>query len=187
MPEPILGLRENDEPLTTGIQVNCRHPTPYAGTTASRAPKLKHTVGPEKAPLRSERGYDPAAENGERITGRLEEQSRECSRVHVMESRLAAIYLLRWMQPGGRRTSSMLYLVWVVLIGILAGWLAGEITKGRGFGLLGDLIVGILGSLLGSFLFGLIGIIAYGLLGRLVMAVIGAVVLLWLMRLTRRM
>jgi uncharacterized membrane protein YeaQ/YmgE (transglycosylase-associated protein family) len=81
----------------------------------------------------------------------------------------------------------MLYLVWVVLIGILAGWLAGEITKGRGFGLLGDLIVGILGSLLGSFLFGLIGIIAYGLLGRLVMAVIGAVVLLWLMRLTRRM
>ncbi len=68
----------------------------------------------------------------------------------------------------------MLYLVWVVLIGILARWLAGQITKGRGFGLLGDLIVGILGSLLGSFLFGLIGIVAYGLVGRLAMAVIGA-------------
>lgn len=40
----------------------------------------------------------------------------------------------------------MIYLVWVVLIGILAGWLAGQITKGSGFGWLGDLIVGILGS-----------------------------------------
>jgi len=85
----------------------------------------------------------------------------------------------------GRRIS-MLYLVWVELVGILAGWLAGQITKGRGFGLLGDLVVGILGSLLGSFLFGLIGIFAYGLLGRLVMAVVGAIVLLWLIRLIKR-
>jgi uncharacterized membrane protein YeaQ/YmgE (transglycosylase-associated protein family) len=76
----------------------------------------------------------------------------------------------------------MLYLVWVVLIGILAGWLAGQITKGSGFGLFGDLIVGILGSLLGSFLFGLFGIVAFSLIGRLVMAVLGAIVLLWLIR-----
>jgi uncharacterized membrane protein YeaQ/YmgE (transglycosylase-associated protein family) len=81
----------------------------------------------------------------------------------------------------------MLYLVWVVLVGILAGWLAGQLTKGSGFGLLGDLIVGILGSLLGSFLFGSIGIVAYGLLGRLVMAVIGAIVLLWLLRLIKKL
>lgn len=80
----------------------------------------------------------------------------------------------------------MFYLVWVVLIGILAGWIAGQITKGSGFGVLGDCIVGILGSLLGSFLFGLIGISAYTLLGRLVMAVIGAIVLLWLIRLIKK-
>ena len=80
----------------------------------------------------------------------------------------------------------MFYLVWVVLIGLLAGWLAGKITRGRGFGVLGDLIVGILGSLLGSFLFGLIGIVAYGLLGRLVLSVVGAIVLLWLIRLIKR-
>jgi uncharacterized membrane protein YeaQ/YmgE (transglycosylase-associated protein family) len=80
----------------------------------------------------------------------------------------------------------MIYLVWVVLIGMLAGWLAGQITKGSGFGLLGDLIVGILGSLLGSFLFGLLGIVAFGLLGRLALAVIGAIVLLWLIRLIKR-
>jgi uncharacterized membrane protein YeaQ/YmgE (transglycosylase-associated protein family) len=80
----------------------------------------------------------------------------------------------------------MLYLLWVVLIGILAGWLAGQIYKGRGFGLLGDLIVGILGSLLGSFIFGLLGIVAYSLLGRLVMAVVGAIVLLWLIRVVKK-
>jgi uncharacterized membrane protein YeaQ/YmgE (transglycosylase-associated protein family) len=80
----------------------------------------------------------------------------------------------------------MFYLVWVVLVGIVAGWLAGQLTKGRGFGVLGDLIVGILGSLLGSFLFGLIGIFAYGLLGRLIMSVIGAIVLLWLIRLIKK-
>ena len=80
----------------------------------------------------------------------------------------------------------MFYLVWVVLIGILAGWIAGQITKGKGFGVLGDLIVGILGSLLGSFLFGIIGIVAFGLVGRLALAVIGAIVLLWLMRFVKR-
>jgi uncharacterized membrane protein YeaQ/YmgE (transglycosylase-associated protein family) len=79
-----------------------------------------------------------------------------------------------------------MYLIWVVLLGMLAGWLAGQITKGSGFGLFGDLVVGIVGSLLGSFLFGLIGIVAYGLVGRLAMAVIGAIVLLWLIRLIKK-
>jgi uncharacterized membrane protein YeaQ/YmgE (transglycosylase-associated protein family) len=80
----------------------------------------------------------------------------------------------------------MIYLIWVVLLGILAGWLAGQIMKGSGFGVLGDLVVGILGSLLGSFLFGLLGLSAYGLLGRLVVAVVGAIVLLWLLRLIKK-
>ncbi len=77
-------------------------------------------------------------------------------------------------------------LLWFIVIGILAGWLAGQITRGSGFGLLGDLIVGVLGSLLGGFLFGLLGIGAYGLIARLLMAVVGAVVLLFLIRLVRR-
>lgn len=76
----------------------------------------------------------------------------------------------------------MMYLVWVVLIGILAGWIAGKITKGRGFGLLGDLAVGVVGSLLGSAIFAAVGLGAYTLVGRLVVAVVGAVVLLWLIR-----
>jgi uncharacterized membrane protein YeaQ/YmgE (transglycosylase-associated protein family) len=77
-------------------------------------------------------------------------------------------------------------LVWVVLLGMLAGWLAGKLWKGSGFGLLGDFVVGILGSLLGSFIFGLLGLGAYGLLGRLIVAVVGALVLLWLIRLIKR-
>ena len=68
-----------------------------------------------------------------------------------------------------------MHLIWVILIGVLAGWLAGQLTKGRGFGVLGDLIVGVIGSLLGSFVFGLLGIYAESLVGRLILAVIGAV------------
>ncbi len=80
----------------------------------------------------------------------------------------------------------MIDLVWVMLLGIAAGWIAGQITKGSGFGLVGDLVVGVVGSLLGSFLFGLVGLGAYGLLGRLLISVVGAIVLLWLIRFIKR-
>lgn len=73
-----------------------------------------------------------------------------------------------------------------LLIGVLAGWLSGVLVKGRGFGLLGDLIVGILGSMLGGFLFGLLGLAAYGLVGSVIMAVVGAMVLLFLVRVAVR-
>jgi uncharacterized membrane protein YeaQ/YmgE (transglycosylase-associated protein family) len=79
-----------------------------------------------------------------------------------------------------------MYLIWVIAIGLLAGWLAGQITKGRGFGILGDLIVGVIGSLLGSFVFGLLGIYAESLVGRLILAVVGAILLLYLIRFVRR-
>lgn len=79
-----------------------------------------------------------------------------------------------------------MYLIWVVVIGILAGWLAGQITKGRGFGLLGDLVVGVVGSLLGSLVFGLLGIYADSLVGRLILAVVGAILLLYLIRFIRK-
>jgi uncharacterized membrane protein YeaQ/YmgE (transglycosylase-associated protein family) len=78
-----------------------------------------------------------------------------------------------------------MYIVWTLLIGLVAGWLAGLITKGKDFGLLGNLIVGVIGALLGSFVFGLLGITAWGLLGRLVVATAGAVLLLYLLRFVR--
>jgi uncharacterized membrane protein YeaQ/YmgE (transglycosylase-associated protein family) len=71
--------------------------------------------------------------------------------------------------------------LWLLLIGLVAGWLAGLVMRGRGFGLLGNLVVGVLGSLVGGFLFGLIGLSAYGRLARLLMAFVGAVALLAIM------
>ncbi len=77
-------------------------------------------------------------------------------------------------------------LLWFLIIGAIAGWIAGELTKGSGFGLVGNLVVGILGALLGGFLFDLLNIGGYGLLGQLVMAVVGAVVFLLILSLIKR-
>ena len=58
-----------------------------------------------------------------------------------------------------------MYFVWFLLIGLAAGWLAGHVMQGGGFGLIGDIIVGVIGALLGGFLFSLLGIVAGGLIG----------------------
>ncbi|ODU00826.1 MAG: transglycosylase [Planctomycetes bacterium SCN 63-9] len=76
--------------------------------------------------------------------------------------------------------------LWFLLIGLAAGWLAGQIMKGGSFGLVGDLIVGVIGALLGGALFGMLGLSAGGLLGSLVTATVGAVVLIYLLRLVKR-
>ena len=70
-------------------------------------------------------------------------------------------------------------LIIFLAIGALVGWLAGNLVKGSGFGLLGNIVFGIIGALLGGVLFGLFGITAGGLLGSIVMATIGAVILLF--------
>ncbi len=72
-----------------------------------------------------------------------------------------------------------------LIIGIVAGWLAGKLTRGHGFGLIGDLVVGILGALAGGYIFGLLGVATYGVIGSLVTATVGAVVLLWVVRLIK--
>ena len=79
-------------------------------------------------------------------------------------------------------TSLLVFLV----IGAIAGWLAGTIMKGRGFGLLGNIIVGIVGALIGGFVFGLLGIIANSLIGSIVTAVAGAIILLYLVDIIKK-
>lgn len=80
-----------------------------------------------------------------------------------------------------------MHLLWFIVVGIVAGWLAGNLVKGGGFGLVGDLVVGVIGALLGGFLFGTLGISAGGgLIGSIVVATIGAVVLLFGIRLIKR-
>jgi len=72
--------------------------------------------------------------------------------------------------------------LWQIIIGIVAGWLAGKIIRGRGYGVLIDLLLGIVGSILGGFVFGLLGLYAAGLVGRLVVATAGAVLLIFVAR-----
>ena len=73
-------------------------------------------------------------------------------------------------------------IVWFLLIGLMAGWLASLITKREGKGIIIYLIIGVIGALLGGFLFRLLHLAAYGLLGELVIATVGAVILLFLLR-----
>lgn len=73
-----------------------------------------------------------------------------------------------------------------LVIGLVAGWLASLMMEGRGFGIIGDIVVGIVGAFVGGLLFRAMGITAYGVLGSLVMAVIGAVVFLFIVGLVRR-
>jgi uncharacterized membrane protein YeaQ/YmgE (transglycosylase-associated protein family) len=77
-------------------------------------------------------------------------------------------------------------LIWFLLIGLIAGWLAGIIMKGSGYGVLGDMVVGILGAMIGGHVFGWFGIVSYGLIGDLVTAVVGAVILIFVIRLIKR-
>lgn len=68
--------------------------------------------------------------------------------------------------------------IWLI-IGAVAGWIAGNLMRGGGFGLLGNIVVGIVGAFLGGFIFDFFGIAAGGILGSLVLATVGAVVLLF--------
>ena len=79
-----------------------------------------------------------------------------------------------------------MHLLWFLVIGLVAGWLAGHLMKGGGYGLIGDLVLGVVGAFVGGWLFGALGIHAGGLIGSLVTATVGAVVLLFLIRLIKR-
>ena len=80
----------------------------------------------------------------------------------------------------------MMNLIWFLLIGLIAGWLAGKVMRGGGFGIVGDIIVGVIGALLGGWLFGVLGIHAGGLVGSIITAFVGAVVLILILRVIRR-
>jgi uncharacterized membrane protein YeaQ/YmgE (transglycosylase-associated protein family) len=77
-------------------------------------------------------------------------------------------------------------IVWLV-VGAIAGWLAGQVVKGSGFGLVGDIVVGIVGAVIAGWLFPYLGIsLGGGIIGAIIAALIGAVILLVIIRLVRR-
>jgi uncharacterized membrane protein YeaQ/YmgE (transglycosylase-associated protein family) len=74
-------------------------------------------------------------------------------------------------------------LVWWILIGLLAGWLAGVVTRGRGFGCLADIVIGLVGAVIGGWVFSKLGITAFGFFGSVAAATVGAVLLVAVARL----
>ena len=78
-------------------------------------------------------------------------------------------------------------MLWFLIVGLVAGWLAGVLVKGGGFGLIGDLVVGVLGAFVGGWLFTTFGVaMGGGLFGSILVATIGAVVLLLIVRIIKR-
>ena len=78
------------------------------------------------------------------------------------------------------------FIAWIV-VGLIAGWLAGVVMKGGGYGILVDIILGILGGWLGGWIFGMLGIWpAGGMIGSIIVAFVGAVILVAITRLIKR-
>lgn len=80
----------------------------------------------------------------------------------------------------------MTSLLWLLLIGLAAGWLAGQLLRGGSFGLVGNLVVGVIGSALGGLAFRLVGLQTVGVIGELISATFGAILLLYLLRYVRK-
>ncbi|MGR7996591.1 MULTISPECIES: GlsB/YeaQ/YmgE family stress response membrane protein [unclassified Xanthobacter] len=76
-------------------------------------------------------------------------------------------------------------ILWMILIGAIAGFLAGQLFRGYGFGFVGNVAVGILGAVIGGFLFGNVFVVG-GLVGQIISATIGAVILLFVISLVKR-
>jgi uncharacterized membrane protein YeaQ/YmgE (transglycosylase-associated protein family) len=77
-------------------------------------------------------------------------------------------------------------LIVILFVGLIAGWLAGKIVRGTGFGIIGDIVVGILGAFIASWLFPRLGIhLGVGIVSEIIFSAIGAILLLLIVRLVR--
>lgn len=84
-------------------------------------------------------------------------------------------------------TPALVSIFWFLVIGALAGWLAGILTKGRGFGILGNMIVGVVGAVIGGHIIHFVGVsTGHGFVGSLVTALVGALVLLFIINLIQK-
>jgi uncharacterized membrane protein YeaQ/YmgE (transglycosylase-associated protein family) len=78
-------------------------------------------------------------------------------------------------------------MLYAILVGLIAGWLAGQVMKGGGYGVIADILLGLVGGVIGGWLFGVLGIFpGGGLVGRVIVAFVGAVILVAISRALRR-
>ena len=89
-----------------------------------------------------------------------------------------------WTKAG--RTMSAESLLVILFVGLIAGWLAGVVVRGTGYGLVADICLGIVGALIGSWLFPQLGIHLSGMIGSIISATLGAILLLVVLRLVHR-
>jgi len=73
-------------------------------------------------------------------------------------------------------------LIYWIMVGLIAGWLAGQVMKGGGYGVVVDIVLGILGGIVGGWVFGVLGFHAGGTIGQNIVAFVGGVILVWVAR-----
>lgn len=105
------------------------------------------------------------------------------SAVYAWKDRIRREYLFNNRRG---KTMDITGLVIFLAIGAVAGWLAGKLMKGGGFGLIGNIVVGIVGAVIGGFVFGMLGISASGFIGSVITATAGAVLLLFVVDLIKK-
>src|SRR5262249_41594496 len=95
-------------------------------------------------------------------------------------------YSRKWHNVSLKEEEMLSGLIWAVIVGLIAGWLAGKVMKGGGYGVPMDIVLGIVGGVIGRFVFGLLGLSASGLTGSIIVSFVGAVILIWLVRRLKR-
>src|SRR6516225_596841 len=88
---------------------------------------------------------------------------------------------------SGSKEDHMVHgIIWWIVVGLIAGWAAGKIMKGGGYGVIADILLGIVGGIVGGWVVGLIGLSAGGLIWSILVAILGAVILIWISRLIKK-
>lgn len=77
-------------------------------------------------------------------------------------------------------------IIWWIIVGLIAGWAAGKIMKGGGYGVIADILLGIVGGIIGGWVVGFLGFATGGLIWSILVAILGAVILIWLTRLIKK-
>jgi len=77
-------------------------------------------------------------------------------------------------------------IIWWIVVGLVAGWAAGKIMKGGGYGVIADILLGIVGGILGGWIVNLLGFAQGGFVWSVLVAILGAVILIWITRLIKQ-
>ena len=77
-------------------------------------------------------------------------------------------------------------IIWWIVVGLIAGWAAGRIMKGGGYGMIADILLGIVGGVVGGWIVSMLGFAAGGMIWTILIAILGAVILIWITRLIKK-